>query len=293
MTTAQALPYAALESQLAQIEFWRSPRAEEYADYLKAQVGSYEIRSAPEIVAGVGNAFLQATPFFVSSEISQLLRDTMFDFPTTIQWSSFWPEEKVGFAYMEQPFTIPADDESDSIECRAILWVPDSDRLGVNCAFFGGSVGPERGDAMRLWTLQRAVPTTTVGDTGPVPSTSHFTTFTTRFTATFFSFLRQKIVSLQDQRAARPARKRFWRITQTEAPLVRVIQLRRREVRGKENGHGEPRDWSHRWIVSGHWRKQWYSSRHRHEPLFIDSYVKGPDDKPLKARRVNLYAVVN
>ena len=117
--------------------------------------------------------------------------------------------------------------------------------------------------------------------------------FSTRFLAAFFSFIRQKIVSFQDYRSPRALVRRFQRATHTEAPLVRVIHLRKREVRGRENGDSEQRDWSHRWIVSGHWRKQWYSSRQRHEPLFIGSYVKGPDDKPLKARKVNLYAVVN
>jgi hypothetical protein len=298
MTTAQSLPYAALESQLAQIEFWRSEVGLEYAGFVKGQVESSRVwtRPASDMRQAIGNTLQLATPFFVSSEIIQVLHNSMGDFPKDLPFDSFWPEVNMGWAHMETPFMIPFDKEPDELECKALLWVPqpgEDKRLSV--VFFGGSIGGAYSAALRFWAVQILQPDATIANSLEDESMaeSRFGLFGVRFLAVFFSFLRQKLVSLQGQRAPRPARKRFWRITQTEAPLVRVIQLRRREVRGKENGHGEPRDWSHRWIVSGHWRKQWYSSRHRHEPLFIDSYVKGPDDKPLKARRVNLYAVVN
>lgn len=48
------------------------------------------------------------------------------------------------------------------------------------------------------------------------------------------------------------------------------------------NGKGTiPIDWSHRWIVSGHWRKQWYATSETHRPKWIAPHIKGPDDKPL------------
>jgi hypothetical protein len=40
-------------------------------------------------------------------------------------------------------------------------------------------------------------------------------------------------------------------------------------------------DWSHRWIVQGHWRNQWYARAGEHRPKWIDPYPKGPEDKPL------------
>lgn len=44
------------------------------------------------------------------------------------------------------------------------------------------------------------------------------------------------------------------------------------------------RDWSHRWLVSGHWRNQWYPSEGVHRPIWIDAFVKGPSDAPLLVR---------
>ena len=300
MTTAQSLPYAALESQLAQIEFWQSPIAVEYAEAVRGNIvvkgqGDVQIRSAGTMAEGIRNAFRYATPYFLSSEIITLIHDSMKDFPTGIPFGSIWPENPIGWMHMEQPFMLEADDGGDGLECAGILWSPEQQVGHMATGFFGGSVGWPYANALRLWTTQTFGPDAHIGDVEDldVINLSNFGIYTSRFTATLFAFLRQKIVSFQDYRGPRSTTRRFQRATQTEAPLVRVIQLRKREVHGRENGDSEPQDWSYRWIVSGHWRKQWYSSRQRHEPLFIDSYVKGPDDKPLKARRVNLYAVVN
>ncbi len=66
-----------------------------------------------------------------------------------------------------------------------------------------------------------------------------------------------------------------------EPKPVTVIALRRVHGEGASSGDGEGRDYSHRWIVGGHWRNQWYPSREVHRPVWIAPYVKGPDDKPL------------
>lgn len=71
-------------------------------------------------------------------------------------------------------------------------------------------------------------------------------------------------------------------------PDVRVVQLRPRGVArddGDEKTDGHRVPWSHRWLVRGHWRRQWYPSRREHRPLWIAPYVKGPGDKPLRVRR--------
>jgi hypothetical protein len=42
--------------------------------------------------------------------------------------------------------------------------------------------------------------------------------------------------------------------------------------------------WTKRWVVSGHWRNQWYPSIGAHRQRYILPYVKGPADKPLDPR---------
>ncbi|MGB3673996.1 MAG: hypothetical protein WA988_06125 [Candidatus Nanopelagicales bacterium] len=42
------------------------------------------------------------------------------------------------------------------------------------------------------------------------------------------------------------------------------------------------RTYSHRWVVRGHWRRQWYPSQNRHHPIWITEYIAGPDNSPVK-----------
>lgn len=52
-----------------------------------------------------------------------------------------------------------------------------------------------------------------------------------------------------------------------------------------ENTDGEAsRNYTHRWVVRGHWRRQWYPSQDRHIPIWITDHIAGPDDKPILRR---------
>lgn len=62
---------------------------------------------------------------------------------------------------------------------------------------------------------------------------------------------------------------------------VQVITLRRKRKPEHATQNGDHRNYSHRFIVSGHWRNQWYPASQKHKPKYIDDYVKGPDDQPL------------
>lgn len=65
-----------------------------------------------------------------------------------------------------------------------------------------------------------------------------------------------------------------------ELGTISIVSLRR-EKRTTDNSIPNPVDWSHRWIVAGHWKNQWYPSLKRHQRIYIHPFVKGPDDKPL------------
>jgi hypothetical protein len=79
--------------------------------------------------------------------------------------------------------------------------------------------------------------------------------------------------------------------TKQQLPEIAVVHLRQREPSGR---HTETeREYHHRWIVKGHWRRL-------HEPrkkdgaqvTFVDSYVKGKEGAPLLPPRESVYAVV-
>lgn len=65
--------------------------------------------------------------------------------------------------------------------------------------------------------------------------------------------------------------------------FIRTVTLRRLEVARVEAAKtGKKIDWQWQWSVRGHWRNQYYHKTGEHKPVFIESYVKGPQDKPLK-----------
>lgn len=98
----------------------------------------------------------------------------------------------------------------------------------------------------------------------------------------FFHFIQGRV---SVQKASRPLRRRAERMGRdAEYGDIRVVRLRKTETdRGeKDPGFEEPSiEWTHRWVVSGHWRNQWYPSTQSHSLIWIDPHVKGPEDKPI------------
>lgn len=107
----------------------------------------------------------------------------------------------------------------------------------------------------------------------------------------FFRLTLQTIGDRYTQRPPRASHKRWKRETeQPEDRYITVIRLRRPRHDKKEEG--EPVNWTHRWIVGGHWRNQWYPSLGFHRQIWIGDYVKGPDDKPLLVRKGRAFELV-
>lgn len=115
---------------------------------------------------------------------------------------------------------------------------------------------------------------------------------TARFAFSFLLFVRQRLLRTRPAPIDRAARRRVDRLAPGHQPIVRVVELRRRvaEVRG-DHGH-EDIAWTCRWLVRGHWRRQWCPTIRAHKPIWITPYVKGPEDKPLKPARATVFAVV-
>lgn len=60
---------------------------------------------------------------------------------------------------------------------------------------------------------------------------------------------------------------------------VSYLSVRRRVSGGATGRSG--REYSVRWVVRGHWRRQWYATQNRHIPIWIMDHIAGPDDAPL------------
>lgn len=109
--------------------------------------------------------------------------------------------------------------------------------------------------------------------------------------AASFELLAQKIFVKRLEKPPRSVRRRIQKQTgRKDIKDVAIIQLRVRENTPRANGASVEREYSHSWVVRGHWRNQWYAASGIHKAKWIAPHVKGPDDKPLKNVR-KIFAV--
>lgn len=108
----------------------------------------------------------------------------------------------------------------------------------------------------------------------------------TRILHAYWLLMSQTIVEKAKETGDRTQRRRLAR-ENTPSEVV-VIQFRKRKYyneRGEETEESKKIDWSHRWLVGGHWRWQPYkdpvSGGEIKKRIWIAPYVKGPEDKPL------------
>ena len=98
--------------------------------------------------------------------------------------------------------------------------------------------------------------------------------------ASMLAFLEQKILVRERVPSPRAVRRRL-NIQEPEKGLVNVVKLRR-VLRSPSRDSSMPVDWSCQWLVSGHWRDQWYPKSRTHRPTWIMPHVKGPPNKPFR-----------
>ena len=100
---------------------------------------------------------------------------------------------------------------------------------------------------------------------------------------TSFRLMQQRIAHKGYSRPQRARRREAVRLGFPDQEIV-IVRLRRERSDEPGEASGEEADYSHRFIVSGHWRNQWYPSEKLHRQIWISPYVKGPEDKPLIVR---------
>jgi hypothetical protein len=100
---------------------------------------------------------------------------------------------------------------------------------------------------------------------------------------TTFRLMQQRLAHKGYARPHRARRREAARLGFPEHSEIVIVRLRRETAEEPGEPTGEA-NYSHRFIVSGHWRNQWYPSDKVHRQIWISPYVKGPEDKPLIVR---------
>lgn len=273
-----------------------------------AYLRAFCTKKVDSLVSGISSA----PAFFVGRDMCQVINHSAAVLDSSDVADEGYPPSKSGFVYFEEGFEVQ-DVRGETLKLSAIVWQQTADgvilhlwndqyahpddmsdalkdmpeafrRLCGRWGYVGVSFyrhGDVLGDAVYMPSEKLAEKYETKGvEVQPV-------TNIVRFAHAFWLMLQQKItVSHKETADKRMARRMSWAGMPSD---ITVITLRHIEY---PEGTGESLVvWKHRWIVRGFWRWQPYKdeagawARRR---IWIDPYIKGPKDAPLKiSRKVN------
>lgn len=316
----------ALEQHLAALRFVESPSSLEWFRMLAQGSG---LKHQTEVFGGEVSAEEEATSmrnfltgalrygetYWWAPEFCDVLVHAAATMPDWTLRAESMPSE-AGFAWFSKPI-IQAQNEHTTVRILAVAWVtagdpgvldPNSlymmfyaDVVGRNPLPLGPAgnfiwdFGLSRNEAVRRAVAEKATLADVANGHDRIePYVEQLTAAydnRLRLLGALFEFQNQRILISEPKPAERATRRRFERSHPPLSPVVRVIQLRKREHANNGNDEYAPREWSCQWIVRGHWRQQFYPGDGSHRPKWILPYVKGDPSKPLRPPRATIFAV--
>jgi len=292
--------WEALESQIELWQFWRSElgrtTAKRFWLTMMAMLGEEGSATADCYWRDQIHVIESADPYYISSAICELL-DSSLDSLPELTLDDVRVPTPAGWVYYALPQRVAELPKSLS-HIVGFTWFRDETAPNALELIFytrdidTGKLIPLTRRSWLAGHTWREKPR--LQDLGPLEphrqeiESSHVNMC--RCAAAFLAFIAQPLAVTQRIEVSRSTRKRLQHTGLTLEPLVKVITLRRREYSTRPGSR--PVDWSCRWVVRPHWRNQYYPSRKAHKPKLIPSYIKGPEDKPLKKPSISLFAVV-
>jgi hypothetical protein len=308
-TTPAPYEYSrALEAQCETLRWMASPQGEALCRRFVAQMASRSptpmVDMEDEVVSRLGytiaRPLLHGAPHYWAPHMCELLRHLAPTVPDTWEPTPEAGLEREGFAWFASPLPLP-DWKGRPEPMTAFSWVVTdghSTTVPANTLCFTVyTAGPLHAGGepthYSQWTPGHSLREVLAhhASTAEYPER---TIAKIRSVAAACALMMQRLCVPTLRPAARATRRRLEAAGATAvSPLVRVIVLRR-TAHPATNGRDGAQDiaWSCQWIVRGHWRAQWCPARGRHLPMWILPHVKGPEDKPLRPPRAQLFAVI-
>ena len=293
-TMSKISPTKALELQHEQFAFSQSRKGFEFWSSFARDSQASEYQRAEKIT-------LQTAPTYViADEMLQVAAHAAKSMPIVPLTLTDLPSPS-GFCLFEKPMLVP-DVRGKNVsmagfswhcavipnKAQGVLWVTYSDIQDKDDHYYDASLNNDP-------TIPRLLPLghnfeefgkpTQVSDFNKVQGISKdrmlaALVHSRKLPLCIFALMKQTLVKTVPERPDRAARRR---LKKAKSPLatktVKVVKLRRIVHREASDGDGQPVDWSHRWVVNGHWRQQ--PTNDGPKRIWIMPFVKGPEDKPL------------
>lgn len=308
----------ALAAQAEVLAMHAGPYGDEIAyGWLKSRFDTYgRTATSPSAAAFamVVQDLIAAEPIFITEEMQALVYEAMETFDRTEEMHLDDLFLRSGFALLEHPFVFE-DIKGKRLAWRAVGWrydemptgyTDDDDKLDESSIDVRGVLRimlwshiddpddyPLPDDLVEehrrrglLWGISHAtlIPLEICHDLNVTSNEGDPKADWLVFFRVMQRLMAERIVVKHSRRVARPR----WREAKRRGLDIRdvvVVELRRaKEPTAGESVHEG--DWySHRFLVRGHWRQQWYPSLQAHRQKYIGTFVKGPEDKDLVVKK--------
>lgn len=260
-----------------------------------------------------------ADPVYVDPDVMSIIEAATESFePEPLQATDLITE--AGFMWFPRPWST-VDIHGKQMSYRAVLWHPmrmldpqtgRSGGEGVYLSLFHSIDDPDdyaewdhmarAGGTGRL--LLAHVAPWRFGEhynrTNPNPAAGMWST--AKIVQCAWRLMLQTLSVRTSERASGPFRKRWVRADLPEK-RVTVVRLRRPAQEYDPNREPGTVNWTHRWLVGGHWRWQWYAHAAAacghcgkldgvHRQIWISPFVKGPPELALEVRKARVFEFV-
>ncbi len=254
-----------------------------------------------EVMRTSGDILTYAETLYMNANFCDLVDHARRTVPDDLEWEDSWVPCQWGFLYLETPFLIPrVPGIPSATHIRAIGWRPSEVRPG--CTVFityvdglpgsyaeGGFASPSHftlaaGEPVldRLHQFESesiAMPM----EPGYHPCKETDELHEIRWLYTALHLMSQRLSITSTEPVSPLARSMARRKGRKLNSVLKVVSLRRMEYdRQQERGKHSDREYHWQWLVRGHWRRQPFGHGASYKNIFIEAFVKGPQNAPLK-----------
>jgi len=253
-----------------------------------------------KVMGNCGDILTHAETLYMNANFCSLIDHARLILPDDSPFEASWVPCPWGFLYLETPFTVPPQPAVPyEVRIRAIGWRPSEVIPGATLfvVFIDGIPGTISAGGFSSWshfTLREGMPllettrrfetdSITVHEPGYGSGKQVDELHEIRWVYTALSLMSQPLSVTVPEPVSPLARSMARRKGRKLNSLLKVVTLRRMEYdRQQEQGQHSDREYHWQWVVRGHWRRQPYGHGATYRNIFIDSYVKGPQNMPLK-----------
>jgi hypothetical protein len=285
----------ALETQAKWLQ-WRPPYLMDNSPYLLVMSKWYEVLKDAETL-------------YMGKEFCSLVDNARRTVPDDLEFEESWVPCEKGFLYLETPFAVPhVPGLPIDATIRAVGWmpnrggtlflfalegIPDTDAQGgfaswSFCTLYNGEPVLAR---LRYFEEQSKA-ASSLPEPPYTPGKEMDELHEIRWLYTALHLMSQRLAVTRKERTSLLARSMNRSKGRKINDDIRIVSLRRMEYdRQQEQGEHSDREFHWQWVVTGHWRRQPYRDG-VYKNIFIEAYVKGPQNMPFKPLTHTVFVAV-